>query len=67
MLTPVLIQTAGDMASTDNLVSNPETQNFLTQSLAEGKLTNYKESRHNIWWETDEIRTPALKQVLTLL
>lgn len=54
--TPVLIQTAGE----DRLVQNRETQDFCSDGLRRCQIQNFAHSRHNIWWERDEIRTVAL-------
>ena len=58
--TPVLIQMAGDATDTDGNVQNPETANFCSEALKHCTLENFAASRHNIWWEADEIRDPAL-------
>jgi len=58
--TPVLIQTAGPAAGTDGLVQNRATQDFCSDGLQHCQLQNFASSRHNIWWERDEIRNVAL-------
>ena len=65
--TPILIQMAGNKTGSDGLVLNPETQRFCDEALANCKVTHYSESRHNIWFEKDTIRNPALKEAITFL
>merc|ERR1712226_1793722 len=60
--TPVHIQTAGPAAGTDGWVLNDETQKWCNDGLLRCTITNYAASRHNIWWERDAIRSPALAE-----
>lgn len=61
--TPVLLQVAGDMETTDGLVMNQETVKFQEKALLNSKVTNYRASKHQIWWESDSIRSNALGEV----
>jgi len=65
--TPVLIQMAGIPSGSDGLVLNPETTNFCKKSLKACTLSEYSDSKHNIWWERDEIRDPALAEMHNFL
>jgi len=58
--TPVLIQMASDADGTDGYVQNPDTTNFCSEALKDCTIKNFTGSRHNIWFEADEIRDPAL-------
>ena len=60
--TPTLIQMAGNPSESDGLVLNPETQRFCNDALASCTLTKYPTSRHHIWTEKDDIRTPAMNE-----
>lgn len=61
--TPVLIQMAGSPSGSDGLVLNPETTTFCKESLKACTLSQYSDSKHNIWWERDEIRDSALVEM----
>jgi len=56
---PILMQQAG----LDRTVVNPPMTDFCDQAFDHCTLTEYAGSQHNIWWETDAIRTPALNEV----
>jgi len=61
--TPTLIQMAGSPTGSDGAVFNPETTTFCEKSLKECSISQYSDSRHNIWWESDVVRQPALTEV----
>lgn len=63
--TPVLIQVAGDVSGSDGLVMNPETVNFAERSIDNVRQSNYEQSTHNIWFQGDDIRQPAMDEADT--
>lgn len=65
--TPALIQIAGSPMGSDGLVLNQETITFCKKSLKSCTRSQYINSRHNIWWERDEVRGPALEEVHNFL
>jgi len=56
---PILIQ----QAALDRTVVNAPMTSFCGEAFSDCTLTVYPTSQHNIWWEADHIRTPALKEV----
>jgi len=65
--TPTLIQIAGSHTGSDGLVLNSETTTFCEKSLKACTTSQYSGSKHNIWWERDEVRGPALVEVFNFL
>lgn len=61
--TPFLTQVAGDLSTTDGLVLNPDTVDFHKRAMKNGKLTNYRTSKHQIWWNSDSIMSSSLGEV----
>lgn len=59
--TPVKIQLAGDAGGSDGLVLNPETTRFCNEGLKHCTSRGFTSSKHNIWWEADQIRNAALQ------
>jgi len=62
--TPVMIQVAGKPNESDGRVMNAETDRFCSESLKHCEIKYFEESKHNIWWETDSIRSGALEEAL---
>jgi len=61
---PILLQQAGNEDDpTVGTVQNPFQDAFCNAEWNDCKLTKYDGSAHNIWWERDAIRTPALSEV----
>jgi len=56
---PILIQ----QAALDRTVVNAPMTSFCNKAFSDCTLTVYPTAQHNIWWESDHIRTPALKEV----
>jgi len=56
---PVLVQ----QAALDRTVVNEPMTSFCSDAFRDCTLTVYPTSQHNIWWEADAIRTPALAEV----
>lgn len=56
---PILFQQAGQ----DRTVQNLPMTDFCNGAFSDCTLTVYQASQHNIWWETDAIRNPALNEV----
>jgi len=61
---PILLQQARtDEGGSDGVVVNEPQRTFCTSACVQCTLTQYPDSAHNIWFETDAVRTPALAEV----
>ena len=60
--TPIQIQIASPENESDGLVLNSVTKQFCNSAFQHCTVNNKPGARHNIWWETDAIRNPALRE-----
>lgn len=61
--TPILLQQARDNGDgSDGVVINTEQTNFCNNAATSCTRTQYDQAEHNIWFETDSIRTAALNE-----
>jgi len=62
--TPILLQQARDNGDgSDGIVVNTEQTSFCSHAAQMCTLKQFPQSEHNIWFEKDSIRTPALQDV----
>ena len=60
--TPIQIQIANPSSKSDGLVLNRVTEEFCNKAMKHCTTNGKPGARHNIWWETDAIRNPAMKE-----